>query len=601
MESYGARLKTNTRAAAVVPLLWAPFLSALGLLAPVLLTPSLLALWPAAPFGGAAVEAQQYPAILRFPSLGGADEDRGRLEQLLGERAVSGFLLRSPATVRDRLGAREGDGPASPAVSWALLAPELHTVWNSRLPFSLNEANLWAGRGVSLRLSAGAAVELPYMSLILAPEFIFEANGDFQTVAYPEADSIRERHALASPFHYPPGSMDLPQRFGTESRGFGVPGQSSVIVHAGAVDFGLATENVWWGPGIRNGLLLSANAPGFPHLFTRTASPIATRFGTVEAQWILGRLSESDYFDSDPSNDYRSLSAAAVVVRPAFEPGLGLGLARAVYAAAGDGLIPLGASLDFLRNVGRPSSIPGDSLAHPAPDQLLVVFVRWVLAPAGFELYGEWGRWEQPARSFRNFLELPQHSRGYTVGLQYAQPLGGRVATDRLSDRPEPRAAWPAFRLQVEFSTLEPSTSYRVRPFGEWYASRTVPQGYTHQGRVLGAAIGPSGSSQWLAGDVFAERWSVGGFAGRIRWENQAEFTYPTEFRRTDVSLFTGIRGGADLGWVHLQAEYAAGVRLNYLFQAVPVTPTEHRGVDIRNHTLKLTLSTGSKTSVPRP
>jgi hypothetical protein len=107
----------------------------------------------------------------------------------------------------------------------------------------------------------------------------------------------------------------------------------------------------------------------------------------------------------------------------------------------------------------------------------------------------------------------------------------------------------------------------------------------------VGAAIGPSGSSQWAAADWLQERWSVGGFVGRVRWENQALYTYLPEFRRADLSLFPGVRGAGAVGPVRFQASYAYGIRLNYLFQARPVTEVRDRGVDLVNHTLSVTLT----------
>lgn len=541
-----------------------------------------------APQAGAARDTVPHVRFVRLPLLTGADEDASRIRQLLGEAATAGFLIRSPSTLLRTGEAGEGgaDAPwsagteeeeaaAEPRFRWAPLAPEVHTVWNSRLPHSLNEGPLWAGRGLGYRVTLGAVARWRSVTLIVAPQAIHEQNRTFPTFEYP-GPGAGERSRFANPFHFPPGSMDLPLRFGEKRRSRLDPGQSSVTVERGPAAFGFATENQWWGPGIRNALLLSSQAPGFPHLFVRTARPVSVPFGRLEARWILGRLTESDFFDLDPSNDHRSLSALAVAYTPDFDPGLTVGFARAVYAPSGGALVPLDAALDVLRSVGRPGAAPGDSLLAPGPDQIFSIFARWVFPDAGFEAYGEWGRFEQPA-SVRDFLELPNHSRAYTVGLQYARPVGRELR----------------FRVQGELSNLEPSTSYRVRRFGEWYASRSVPQGYTHRGRVLGAAIGPSGSSQWLAGDVVSDGWRAGAFAGRIRWENQAQFTYLQEYRRSDVSLLAGLRGGGDLGPLRFSVEYTRTARLNYLFQGEPAFLPEERGVDIVNHTLKVTLSTG--------
>lgn len=517
--------------------------------------------------------------IRPLPAVGGLEVERLRLAQLLGRASSRGFLLRSPSAL-------DGDRSAADGVTHgfrgSLVPPELRAVWNSDLPFSLNEGALWAGRGLSTRLTAGVRLGYGPVTLIAAPHLVHERNRGYQVTSFPETGGDRQRHRLASLFHYPPGSADVPLRFGTEPRTRVHPGRSSLTVRTGAVAFGASTENLWWGPGVRNALLLSDHAPGVPHLFLRTAEPLETGWGAVEARWMVGRLSESDFFDFDPDNDHRSLSALAVVFSPAVARGLSVGAARAVYAPSESA--PVDAALDVFRNVGRPYAEAGDTLLEPGPDQVFTVFARWVFPSAGFEVYGEWGRYEQPA-SVRDFLELPYRSRGYTLGLQHARP----VELD-FADGDE------ILRIRAEHTSLEPSPAYRVRRFGEWYASRRVPQGYTHRGRVLGAAVGPSGSGQWAAADVVGEGWEAGVHLGRIRWENQAQFTYRQEFRRADVSLFLGLSGGGEVGPVRFRAQYVPGVRLNYLFQGQFRPSGEMRGVDVRNHTLRLTLSTPSPT-----
>jgi len=518
--------------------------------------------------GLATSPAQVVPdTLVHLPGLGSATEDRIRVDQLTGDRPVEGLLIRSASSLLRMAGPAPGERHGPLEVRW--LQPELRSVWNSTLPHSMNEGALWAGRGLSTRLTLGFEARLGSVTLLLAPHFLVEQNRPFQTVAYPEGS--RTRSPWASPFHYPPASMDLPQRFGEGARVRLDAGQSVLAVTRGAVRFGAATENVWWGPGIRNALLMGAQAPGIPHLFVESAAPIDTPLGDVRFRWMLGRLSESDYFDFDSSNDHRSLSGFVVALTPPFDPGLSIGLARTVFAPGGT--FPIDAALDVFRDVGRPAAEPGDTLLPRGPDQLFSVFTRWVFPGAGFEIYGEWGRYEQP-RSFRDFVELPQHSRGYTVGLQYVRPLGER-----------------RLRLQSELTSLEPSQSFRVRQLGEWYGSRRVPQGYTHHGRVIGAAIGPSGSSQWIAVDLLSDGWSVGGTFARIRWENQALYTYFPEYRRADVSLIPGLRLHGPLGPVRITAEYGYGMRLNYLFQATELSPTEYRGVDLLNHSLAVTLS----------
>lgn len=504
----------------------------------------------------------------RLVDLGGQVEDRRRLGELLGERSEATSLLRTPSTLTPRLRVEDG------RVKAAMLAPEVQSIWNSHLPFSFNDGALWAGRGVNVRAVTGVLLELGRIRLIAAPEFIYEQNSDFQTIPYPQGISPR-RNPFASPLHPLPESVDLPLRFGNEPRRRIEPGQSSLTLDLGRVAAGIATENLWWGPGIRNAILMSNQAPGVPHLFVRTDEPLATRVGWLHAHWLVGRLSESEFFDAEAVNDHRSLNAVALTFRPSFEPHLEVGVARSVFAARDPLADPVGALLDVVRNVGRPNGVVADSAAAPGEaDQITAFFGRWLIPHSGFESYVEWARFEQPA-SLRDLLETPNHSQGFTLGLQWARPIG---AANRV-------------RLQTELTYLEPSTTYRHREVFGAYTSRVVPQGYTHRGQVLGAGLGPAGSGQWLASDYFGRNWSLGIFGGRIRWENAAMYSVISGFRREDVSIFGGLRGNIVRGPVELTAEWSSGKRLNYLFQAFLVpTADEYRGVDIENHSLRITL-----------
>src|SRR5690606_3730528 len=119
----------------------------------------------------------------------------------------------------------------------------------------------------------------------------------------------------------------------------------------------------------------------------------------------------------------RSFSALAVTLRPAFERDLTVGFARAVYAAADGFWVSPAAAFDVFRSVGRPNDRPlNELLREPGADQVFSLFGRWIFPAAGFETYAEWARYEQPV-SLRDFLVLPHHSQGYTLGLQWARSM----------------------------------------------------------------------------------------------------------------------------------------------------------------------------------
>jgi hypothetical protein len=492
-----------------------------------------------------------------------ADEAQ-RTEQLLGRASADGYLLRSTGTLdRDTL----------PAPAVTLLAPSVLSVWNSALPYSPNTGTLWAGRGASALVTAGVRARIGPLSLTVAPELSYQANRDFQTRVYP-IDAPAPRDPFASPWYPPPHSADVPLRFGSDAETRISLGQSRLELAAGPLALGAATESQWWGPGLRNALVLSSNAPGFPHAFAETRRPLRSRLGSLEAKWILGRLTESGYFDADPTNDHRGLSAGVIGLRPAFEPNLTLGAARAVYSnVSGTGAVA-GRALDLFRDVGQPTALQlEDTEGAGDHDQVFSLFARWLLPRSGFEAYAEWARAEQP-ESLRDLLVSPNHSQGYTVGLQWADEIGrGGV-----------------LRLQAEASYLEQSATYRVRPTPTFYTSRAVPQGYTHEGRVLGAAIGPAGSSQWIAADYMAARWQLGVLATRIRWNNDALYRFapaPT-YASHDVTFGGGLRGSLRLGRLQASAELLEATRYSYLFQYYQDDDGRLVKVDVPNRTARL-------------
>lgn len=499
--------------------------------------------------------------------------DPARRDVLLGRRAPVTVLIRSASDDLWRNTSSQALDPGSHGVGVRWVAPEYGLAHNSDLPFSINEGVVWAGRGLSIRAQAGAEVRWGRVTATFVPQAWYTQNANFQTFSFPENRAVRDRKPLASPFHYPPHSMDLPQRPRAYAFAEVRPGESSLIMRMQGTAFGVATERLRWGPAIRNPLLMSGDGEGFGHLFAQTLNPLSTPLGSIHAKWILGRLEESDQFDADPSNDIRTLSGAVVALNPGFEPGLSIGVARVVFSPAETTGDLLGAAFDFLRPVGSVASVPGDTMLASGPDQLFSVFAHWVFPDAGFETWGEWGRAEEPT-SLRDFFETPRHSRGYTLGIRHTQSVGSAAR----------------FSVEAEHTSLEPSQSFRTRQHGEWYASRRVPQGYTHRGRVLGAGIGPSGSSQWLAVDWSGAGWHIGLFGTRIRWENEALHSYLPEFRRADLTLLGGIRGSGQIGPFEVEASYASSIRLNYLFQTTYLGPNDYRGVDLRNRVMRFML-----------
>ena len=505
------------------------------------------------------------PRTTRTVLLGSPDEDRLRIAQIRGERPLAGSLIRSPSTsnvFRDS---------STSGFRWSIIGPVVDATWNSQLPFSIDDGSLWAGRGINSRLTAGVRANLGPLRVQVAPEFMRSENKAFRLAP----SGIPGRSDYAAPFHYGPVSIDLPVRFGSVPFTTIDPGQSAVWGSLGQIDVGAATENQWWGPGIQNALIMSDNAPGIPHAFIRTNRPLHTDIGDFEAKLIAGGLTESLYFDRDSSNDRRSISGVIATYAPSVEPNVSFGVARTVYSPAPQSSDVASHALDALF---RGSTTRSDSTATGAHgfDQLFSLFGRWVFPQSGFEVYGEWARMLPPS-SLRQLLVDPQYTQGYTVGLQYA----GNVQPDAV------------LRVQGEVSFLDQTPASRAADTLTFYTSRAVPQGYTQRGQLIGAAIGPGGSSEFLAIDYMPRAWDVGVFAQRIRWDEDVYYTQPSGivYYSHDVTALAGVRGTVRTLGGELHAEYSVAARLNFLFQNRQGGYLPDRTSDFRNVTLRLWFS----------
>lgn len=507
---------------------------------------------PSAPSAPGPHDPRRPVAASALPSIGSAQEDSARLAAVRAGAPGPRLLLRSPSALVGRL-----PGPDS-TFRWGVVLPEVLVTHNDTLPFALNTGNLWAGRGLSAMVRGGVRMDWRWLHAVLAPELVHEQNLPFLLPydGLPEDIGYAPRippgvSPFANPFYAPfqARQADVPVRMGGESRALRWGGQSAIWASIRGVDVGVGSENHWWGPGIRNALVLSSNAPGFGHLFVRPSAPVRTRIGEMDARWLRGALVESEYFDSAPANDLRALGAFALAWRPRWTPDVTVGFTRATYAGVGAwSSVVTELASDVVNVVG-----PGVGLTRGREprDMIWSLFGRWAFPADGAEVYGEIGRHE-PTAGLRDALIAPHHSRGYTLGFQWTRPV---------------RTGWMV-RLQGERTNTEQTATHRSRPVGTWYASSTVAQGYTNRGRVLGASIGPSGSSWWLAGDAIGRRLDVGTMVYWYRWNDDAQYSIVRDvsysgYCEQDVSVGVGMRGAFRTSFGTVTAAYQPQRRLN--------------------------------------
>jgi hypothetical protein len=202
-------------------------------------------------------------------------------------------------------------------------------------------------------------------------------------------------------------------------------------------------------------------------------------------------------------------------------------------------------------------------------------------------VYAEWARSAQP-KSLRDLFQDPSHSQGYTVGLQWVGEPSLRGGA--------------SLRVQGELTNLEVGGSSTRRNVESFYLSRAVPQGYTHRGQIIGAAIGPGASSQWAALDWLAPRFEAGVFLQRIRWENDAYFRFippiaedaNNAWCQHDVTISPGVRGALDTRLGRWTLSATGGRRYNTFFVHALYCPSSEG-----RHESARSLSLGFSARVP--
>lgn len=365
--------------------------------------------------------------------------------------------------------------------------------YNAKSPYGWNDGAMIPSRGYQTLISAGIFAKLGPLSIQLRPEYVYAKNKEFDGFAgnRPDGDFIYY-------FRYN-NAIDLPERFGQAAYSRFNWGQSSIRLTAGPVSAGISNENIWWGPGLSNSLLMTNNAEGFKHITLNTLKPIRTPIGSLEAQIIAGRLEGSgfDPFDIQQSpiaevyyiprkEDWRYLSAIALSYQPKWVPGLFLGFTRGFQAYHGD-LRNFSDYFPLFTPYQKVNTDDGDPFDR---DQLTSVYARWLFTRAKAEVYFEFGK-NDNAFNIRDFLMSLEHSRAYVFGLRKLVPL---------KNRPN-----QYLQLNAEVTQMQQSIDRLLRDASAWYLHFQVRHGYTNKGQVLGAGIGPGGNVQsagvsWING-----------------------------------------------------------------------------------------------------
>lgn len=355
------------------------------------------------------------------------------------------------------------------------------TQFNSHHPEGINDASMIPARGLQTIASAGFYFKYSFLSIKLNPEFVYAHNKIFE--GFPKNYTTN----IGIQFPGSKGTIDLPKRIGGFHYTKAFLGQSSIRLTYKPISIGISNENLWWGPGYKNSLLMTNSAPSFLHLTLNTVKPIVTPIGSFEGQVIGGKIEESGYTEGLP-DDWRYLNGMVLSYQPKWIPGLFLGMTRSFIVYSEDMGSDLAAYLPVFSFLTKSSNGSNSEVDNKKQDQRISGFVRWLFSESHGEIYFEYGR-EDHSWDMRDFLMEPSHSSAYVLGARKLIALKGNRYFQVIGEITHLASSQTTINRRRDYS--------RVAGSG-WYHHYQVKHGYTHKGQIMGAGIDPNSNTQFL-------------------------------------------------------------------------------------------------------
>ncbi len=420
---------------------------------------------------------------------------------------------------------------------------------NSLLPQNWNDGNMYPARGWQERYYIGLQLKLGIIDINVQPEWLKVQNIPQQY--YP--GNPEDGNFMPKYFGSVANVIDNFRQFGTKKIDTFSLGQSRIGLKLGPVSVGYSNQNNWWGPGLRNSLVLSNNAAGFKHLYLSTNKPIKSFIGNFEFSAITGLLDTNWYEDPDiplmrsiwsggiaqKNLDQRKIDAITINWNPQWIPNLFLGYAY---------------SRQYYKHQGQTF---GQSYSFFSKDftklELGSLIFRFMLPKDHAEFYGEIGIPNKAPWPWKYFEKNPK--TGFVFGLTKLAKF---------------RSNKSYLRINVEMAQLQlynpkdlfyPGWAFVGGLPNSWYTSDVIKQGYTNQGQVLGASIGPGSNSQTINLSYHYKYNSIGILVERISQNNDffSVVYFSGRFGQVDPNL-GAVWGYYNKYWVDINSKIYAQI-----------------------------------------
>ena len=398
-------------------------------------------------------------------------------------------------------------------------------------PYDWNDGVMIQAKGWQQYFNAGVHLKWKQFELQIAPELVAAQNLNFEGFGA-DMDEIQWRD-----YYRFQNFIEQPEQFGKGQYTRLFVGQSFLKYNLKNTSFSVSTANKWWGPTKRNALILSNNAGGFLHLSIANKKPIQTKVGSFNYEFIWGLLKNGNWQPPQSTKTYRGnqlyvpkpdtsrlFQGLNINYTPKWFKNLTVGLSQSYvqYANQISGLefVPI-------KNIVR--RLPNDLPNKPI---ILTAFnFNYQIPAANASFYGEFG-WNLNQTSSRNFILQPDKGLASVLGFSKIFPTTKKHYWEFLAEM-----------ANLQLQTRAEQFSIGAPP--SWYLGADVVQGYTHNGQILGAGIGPGATSQTIELNWRNANNRIGLSAERRLHNNDFyvfSFTNSGDFRRWYVDFATTLK-----------------------------------------------------------
>lgn len=476
-------------------------------------------------------------------------------------------------------------------IKFKFLGIDYFLEYNSKHPYNRNNGSMIPNRGYQHVISPGFYFKLGPLSIKLKPEHHYSENKNF--------DGFWEGHypVIWANRYRLWNHIDMPERFGEIRHNRLLIGQSSISINFKKLRIGVSNENLWWGPSIRNSIMMSNHAEGFKHITFNTTEPIKTFIGNFEWQIITGRLESSGFTPPNTdfeysgtkiyvpkinqlgkTGDWRYLQGFIFSYSPKWIDGLSLGLTRwaQMYSALIEG--------KYFWMIGEPTYFPAFANFFRGNDkyqnyeeqtnQAAGIFMNWHWDDAKARIYAEFYH-NDSKQNFRDFLLDSDHSRAATVGISKIFEINNNN-----------------FIFNWEWTQMEQTAGRMLRNAGSWYSHNYVYDGYTNRGEVIGSSIGPGSNSQYFSLNKINENSRLGVAIEIV--DNDNDFYYEAfdsanDYRRYWKDINFHLNYNKKFKNFQLSSNFIFIRSLNYQWELDDFAePYYHPGRDVNNLHLSL-------------